>query len=51
MPRTFLPYMSLSLMTPKALHTFSSASDKSSNGNFCFVLKDSCDFSESRETP
>jgi hypothetical protein len=38
-------------MTPKALHTFSSASDRSSNGNFCFALNASCDFSESRETP
>ena len=38
-------------MTPKALHAFSSASDRSSNGNSCFVLKASCDFSESREMP
>ena len=51
MPRTFLPYMFLSFTTPNCVHSVSSASDSSSNGSFILLLKASCDFTESRETP
>jgi hypothetical protein len=51
MPRTFFPYRFFIFMTPNCRQTASSASDSSSNGNFIFALKLSCDFIESRETP
>jgi len=51
MPRTFLPYMFLSFITPNWPQTASSGSDSSSNGNYILALKLSCDLIESRETP
>src|SRR5690606_36024737 len=51
MPRTCLPYMFLSLMSSKAVHSASSASLTSGKRKPCFAQKLSCDFTESRETP
>ena len=38
-PMYSLPYIDFNFITSKALHTFSSGSDKSSNGNDCLLLK------------
>ena len=51
MPRTVRPYIFLSRMTSNCVHSFSSASLRSSKGRASFALKPSCDLSESRDTP
>ena len=51
MPRTCLPYMFFIRITSNCAHSFSSASEMSSNGNAIFALKPSCDLMLSREIP